>query len=115
MRKRSIPSRTSTGQTTSRNAAARTSVPSDAFGAAFFAANATAEWPTNNSSSEQRLLQAFRRRGPAQPHPEQDAVENLPGDRLAARLAVQHDARPRPGQPVERDQVAFLRRLQRAH
>src|SRR5438445_634710 len=58
MRKRSTPSNTSTGHTTSRNAAAITSVPSEAFGTTFFVAKATAKWPMNTSSSEQGFLQA---------------------------------------------------------
>src|SRR5215467_3662503 len=117
MRKRSMPSSTSTGQTMSRKAAARTSVPSDTLGAAFFAANATAKWPMNTlrSLTQQRLLQALLRRFVAQPDPEQRAVEVLAGDDLASRLAVQHDPRPRSRDPVERDQVALLRRLQRVH
>src|SRR5262245_45879099 len=117
MRKRSIPASTSTGHTTSRNAVARTSVPSDALGATFFAAKATAKWPMNTSSSlpEQRLLEALLRRVVAQPDLEQCAIEILARDGLAPGLAVQHYAGSRSRQPVERDQVPFLRRLQRVH
>src|SRR5256884_774377 len=50
MRNRSIPSSTSTGHTTSRNAAATTRVPSDALGATFLAAKATAKCPMNTYS-----------------------------------------------------------------
>src|SRR5882762_2822167 len=50
MRKRSTPSSTSTGHTTSRNAAAMTRVPSDALGATFLAAKATAKCPMNTYS-----------------------------------------------------------------
>src|SRR5436190_732713 len=53
MRNRSIPRTTSTGHTASRNTAAKTSVPSDALGATFLAAKATAKCPMNTSSSEQ--------------------------------------------------------------
>src|SRR5262252_8579709 len=116
MRNRSTPRSTSTGHTTSRKAAATTSVPSDTFGAAFFAANATAKWPINISpASQQRLLEAFLRRVVAEPDPQQRPVEVLSGDDLAARLAVQGYSRPRAGEPVERDQVAFLRRLDCVH
>src|SRR5215472_8807337 len=116
MRNRSTPRSTSTGQTTSRKAAATTKVPSDTFGAAFFAANATAKWPMNISpSSEQRPLQALLRRIVAEPDPQQRPVEVLADDDTAARLAVQHDARPRPRDPVEGDQVALLRGLDRIH
>src|SRR5215467_1371170 len=116
MRKRSTPSSTSTGQTTSRNAAATISVPSETFGAAFFAPNATAKWPMNiSSSSQQRLLQLLLRGLVAEPDPQQRPVEILAGDDLAARLAVQHDSRSRSRDPVERDQVALLRRLDGIH
>src|SRR5882672_456025 len=117
MRKRSIPSSTKTGQMTSRNAAARTSVPSDTLGAAFLAANATAKWPMNISSSlpEQCFLQADRHRVVPEPDPEQRAVKILAGDRLAPQLAVQHDASPRSRHPVEGDHIALFRRLQGAH
>src|SRR5690242_16624415 len=117
MRKRSIPSSTSTGQTTSRNAAAMTRVPSEVLGATFFVANATAKWPMNTSPSlpEQRLFQAARHRIAAQPDPEQRAVEVLADDGLALGLAVEDDARSGSGQPVERDHVALLRGLQRVH
>src|SRR5262249_19982059 len=115
MRNRSTPRSTSTGHTTSRKAAANTSVPSDTFGAAFFAANATAKWPMNISTSQQCPLQALLRRVLAEPDPEQGAVEVLAGDGLAARAAVQGYSRPRVGKPVERDQVAFLRRLDGVH
>src|SRR5881628_3468199 len=50
MRNRSIPSSTRTGHTASRNTAAKTSVPSDALGATFLAANATAKCPMNTYS-----------------------------------------------------------------
>src|SRR5712691_4031237 len=50
MRNRSIPRRTSTGHTASRNTAAKTSVPSDALGATFLAAKATAKCPMNTYS-----------------------------------------------------------------
>src|SRR5262245_59381396 len=116
MRKLSTPSSTITGQTTSRNAAATISVPSETFGATFFAPNATAKWPMNiSSSSQQRLLQALLRRIVADPDPQQGPVEVLADDDLAARLAVQHDSRPRSRDPVERYQVALLRRLDGIH
>src|SRR5882724_7085500 len=116
MRKRSIPRSTSTGQTTSRNAAASTNVPSEALGAAFFAANATAKCPMNILfSAEQRFLQASRHRIVAEPDPEQRAVEILAFDGCAPGLAVQDHSRSRAGKPVERDDVAFLRPMQRAH
>src|SRR5712691_8707328 len=117
MRNRSIPSSTSTGHTASRNTAAKTSVPSDVLGAAFLVANATAKWPMNMSIvlPEQRFLQAAGHRVAAEPDPEQRTVEILPDDGLALRLAVQHDARPGPWQPVERDEIALFRRLQRVH
>src|SRR6266853_2086865 len=51
MRNRSTPTSTSTGHTASRNTAAKTSVPSDALGATFLAAKATAKCPMNTSSS----------------------------------------------------------------
>src|SRR5439155_23976125 len=51
MRNRSIPSSTRTGHTASRNTAAKTSVPSDALGATFLAAKATAKCPLNTSNS----------------------------------------------------------------
>src|SRR5689334_14679743 len=103
MRKRSIPSSTSTGQTTSRNAAAMTRVPSEALGATFFVANATAKWPMNTSSSlpEQRLFQAARHRIVAQPDPEQRAVEVLAGNGLAPGLAIERDMHSGSGEPVE--------------
>src|SRR5712692_2770965 len=117
MRNRSIPSSTSTGHTASRNTAAKTSVPSDVLGAAFLAANATAKWPMNTSTSlpEQRFLQAAGHRAVAEPDPEQRTVKILPDDGLALRLAVQHDTRPGLRQPVERDEIALFRRLQRVH
>src|SRR5262245_38767547 len=100
MRKRSMPISTSTGQTTSRNAAATTSVPSETLGAAFFAANATAKCPMNTStSSQQSLLQALLRRLLSDPDPQQRAIEILAFDDLAARLAVQDDARSASRKP----------------
>src|SRR6266571_9000894 len=54
MRKRSTPSSTRTGHTASRNTAAKTSVPSDALGATFLAANATAKCPMNKSPPPHR-------------------------------------------------------------
>src|SRR5882724_1133887 len=117
MRKRSTPRSTKTGQMTSRKAAARTIVPSDALGATFFAANATAKWPMNTSfpPSEQGLFQSFFGRIVAEPDSEQRAVEILAGDRLAPGLAVQHDQRAQCGKPVERDHVALFRRTQCGH
>src|SRR6267378_7549136 len=117
MRKRSTPRSTKTGQMTSRKAAARTIVPSDALGATFFAANATAKWPMNISSplSEQRFLETAGHRVVAQPDPQKRAIEIFPGDGFAFRLAVEHYPRAGAGQPVERDHVALLRQLQRAH
>src|SRR5882672_5814368 len=104
MLKRSTPSSTRTGQMTSRNAAASTSVPSDTLGATFLAANATAKWPMNISPSltEQRFFQAARHRVVAEPDPEQRPIEILAGDGLAPGLT---DASPRSGRPVERDDV----------
>src|SRR5882762_6807547 len=58
MRNRSTPRSTRTGHTASRNTAAKTSVPSDTFGATLLAAKATAKCPMNRSSSEQGFLQA---------------------------------------------------------
>src|SRR5882672_6107316 len=105
MRKRSIPRSTRIGHTTSRKAAARTIVPSDALGATFFAANATAKWPMNISSplSEQRFLETAGHRVVAQPDPQKRAVEILAGDGLALCVAVEHHARAGSRQPVERD------------
>src|SRR6266516_950146 len=54
MRKRSTPSSTRTGHTASRNTAAKTSVPSDALGATFLAAKATAKCPMNTSPPPHR-------------------------------------------------------------
>src|SRR6267378_1085915 len=107
MRKRSTPSSTSTGHTTSRNAAAMTRVPSEAFGATFFVAKATAKWPMNISSSlpEQRSFQAARHRVVAEPDPEQRTVEILTCNGLSPRLAVQQDVRSRAGEPVECNDV----------
>src|SRR6266849_4893811 len=115
MQNRSIPSSTSTGQTASRNTAAKTSVPSDALGATFLAAKATAKWPMNTSPSEQGFLQAAGYRVVAEPNPEQRTVEILACDGLSPGLAVQHHARPGAGDPVERDDITLLRRVQRVH
>src|SRR6267142_217094 len=117
MRKRSTPRSTKTGQMTSRKAAARTIVPSDALGATFFAANATAKWPMNilSSLSEQRFLEAARYRIVAEPDAQQCAIEILAGDRRALRLAVEEYARSRSGQPVERNHVALFPRAKRVH
>src|SRR5467141_1424163 len=54
MRNRSTPRSTSTGHTASRNTAAKTSVPSDALGATFLAAKATAKCPMNTSPPPHR-------------------------------------------------------------
>src|SRR6266480_2895833 len=54
MRNRSIPSSTRTGHTASRNTAAKTSVPSDALGATFLVAKATAKCPMNTSPPPHR-------------------------------------------------------------
>src|SRR6266508_2254448 len=99
MRNRSIPRSTSTGHTASRNTAAKTSVPSEALGATFFAAKATAKWPTNISSplAEHGLLEVGVDRFPAEPDLQQRGVKVLPGDRRA------------PGRPVHRDPCSRFR------
>src|SRR6267142_1070947 len=91
MRKRSTPRSTKTGQMTSRKAAARTIVPSDASGATFFAANATAKWPMNilSSLSEQRFLEAARYRIVAEPDAQECAIEILAGRRVVADSFVE--------------------------
>src|SRR5438094_1088248 len=115
MRNRSIPRSTSTGHTASRNTAAKTSVPSDAWGATLLAAKATAKCPMNTSSSEQGFLQAAGDQVFAEPDPEQRAVEIFSGDGLALRFTVHHDARPGLRHPVERDDIALFRRPERVH
>src|SRR5512139_897118 len=116
MRKCSIPRSTSTGQTTSRNAAATTRVPSDTRGATLFEANATAKWPMNNSSpSEHGFLQVGVHRPVAEPDLEQGAVEIFARYRLALRNAVHRDLRPRVGQEIQRDHGLFLRAADLAH
>src|SRR3989442_15970800 len=54
MRNRSTPRSTSTGHTASGTPAAKTSVPSDALGATFLAAKATAKCPMNTSPPPHR-------------------------------------------------------------
>src|SRR5712691_246299 len=105
MRKRSTPSSTSTGHTTSRNAAAMTRVPSDALGATFFEAKATAKWPMNTLSSlaEHGLLQVGVDRLVAEPDFEQRDEKILPGDELPPARAVDRDTGSRFGPKIQGD------------
>src|SRR6266853_2887705 len=110
MRKRSTPSNTSTGHSTSRNAAAITSVPSEAFGATFFVAKATAKWPMNTlpSLTEHGLLQFGVDRSVTQPDLEQSDVEVLPRNRFSPSRAVGAEPRSRLREKIKRDHGPFL-------
>src|SRR5206468_6583697 len=87
MRNRSIPSSTSSGHTASRNTAAKTSVPSDALGATFLAAKATAKCPMNTSPPPHRANSgAF-----VQPREDELAVaERSGGGEPAVRRSEHH-------------------------
>src|SRR5437899_12796310 len=115
MRNRSIPRSTSTGHTASRNTAAKTSVPSDAWGATLLAAKATAKCPVNTSSSEQGFLQAAGDRVFDEPDPEQRAGEIFSGDGLARRFTVHPYVLRGLQYSVKRHNSAFTRRLERSH
>src|SRR5882762_8761523 len=111
MRKRSTPSSTSTGHTTSRNAAATTRVPSDTLGATFFEAKATAKWPMNTLPpvAEHGFLQVGVDRLLSEPDPEESCEKILPRNRFSPSLAVDGDPRSRLREEIKRDDRFFLR------
>src|SRR5882672_4025838 len=117
MRKRSTPSSTSTGHTTSRNAAAMTRVPSDTLGATFFEAKATAKWPMNTlpSLAEHGFLQGGVDRLLSEPDPEESHEKILPGVRFSPSLAVDGYPRSRLREEIKRDDRLFLRASDLVH
>jgi len=65
--------------------------------------------PPSPGLAKHAFLEVAVHRLVAQPDPEQRAIEIIACDRLAARLAVHHHARPGLGQEVEQDGIAGLR------